>query len=146
MFAIVGTSTYWCPLSMLYQTKYSIFANVCLIFELLLSEFFCHHGGHLGFHWWARHIDIRNGVSYHWKHHSHKHREDNSYRSQNMAISAILYILAAILDSGDRIAKPTSIMVLQPLINHRKWYRGLSSPSRLKVKYFSRHFGGHLGF
>ena len=48
----------------------------------------------------------------------HQDREDNSYRSQNMAISAVLYILAAILDSGDRIAKPTSRMVLQPLIIH----------------------------
>ena len=37
-----------------------------------------------------------------------------------MAISEVLYILAAILDSGDRIAKPTSRMVLQPLIIHKK--------------------------
>ena len=34
----------------------------------------------------------------------HQDREDNSYRSQHMAISAVLDILAAILDSGDRIA------------------------------------------
>ena len=33
-----------------------------------------------------------------------------------------LNILAAILDSGDRIATPTSGMVLQPLIIHTKWY------------------------
>ena len=33
-----------------------------------------------------------------------------------MAISAALDILVAILDSGDRIAKPTSRMVWQPLI------------------------------
>ena len=31
-------------------------------------------------------------------------------------------ILAAILDAGERIAKPTSGMVLQPLIIHTKWY------------------------
>ena len=41
--------------------------------------------------------------------------------SQNMAISAVLYILAAILDSGDMIAKSTSGMDLQPLITHTKW-------------------------
>ena len=33
-----------------------------------------------------------------------------------------LNILAAILDYGDRIATPTSGMVLQPLITHTKWY------------------------
>ena len=49
-------------------------------------------------------------------------REDNSYRSQSIAISAVLDILAAILNSGDRIATPTSGMVLQPLITHTKWY------------------------
>ena len=37
-----------------------------------------------------------------------------------MAISAVLDILAAILDSGDWITKPTSRMVLQPLIFHKK--------------------------
>ena len=51
----------------------------------------------------------------------HQDREENSYISHNMAISAVLDILAAILDSGDRIAKPTSIIVLQPLIIHKKW-------------------------
>ena len=39
-----------------------------------------------------------------------------------MTISAVLDILATNLDSGDRIAKPTSIMVLQHLIIHKKWY------------------------
>ena len=48
----------------------------------------------------------------------HHDREVNSYRSQHMAISAVLYILAAILDSGDQ--KATSRMVLQPLIIHKK--------------------------
>ena len=52
----------------------------------------------------------------------HQDCEDNSYRSQPLAISAVLNILAAILDSGDRIAKPTIRMVLQPLIIHKKWY------------------------
>ena len=33
-----------------------------------------------------------------------------------------LDILAAILVSHDRIAKPSSRMVLQPLIIHKKWY------------------------
>ena len=48
--------------------------------------------------------------------------EDNSYRSKHFAISAVLNILAAILDYGDRIAKTTTRMVLQPLIIHKKWY------------------------
>ena len=52
----------------------------------------------------------------------HQDCEDNSYRSQHLAISAVLNIVAAILDSGDRITKSTSIMVLQPLIIHKKWY------------------------
>ena len=52
----------------------------------------------------------------------HQDCEDNSYRSQHLAISAVLNILAAILDSGDRIAKSTTVMVLQPLIIHKKWY------------------------
>ena len=30
--------------------------------------------------------------------------------------------VGAILDSGDRIVTPTSVMVLQPLITHTKWY------------------------
>ena len=51
-------------------------------------------------------------------HYRHQDREDNSYRSQIIAISAVLDTLAAILDSGDRIAIPTSRMVLQPLIIH----------------------------
>ena len=38
----------------------------------------------------------------------HQDCEDNSYSSQHLAISAVLNILAAILDSGDRIAKPTN--------------------------------------
>ena len=41
-------------------------------------------------------------------------REDNSFRSRNITISAVLYILATILDYGNRIAKTTSGMVLQP--------------------------------
>ena len=49
----------------------------------------------------------------------HQDCEDNSYRSQHLANSAVLNILAAILDSGDRITKPTSRMVLQPLIIHK---------------------------
>ena len=47
-------------------------------------------------------------------------------------------ILAAILDSHDRIAKPSSRIVLQPLIIHKSGIRRCSSPSRLKVKYFSK--------
>ena len=50
----------------------------------------------------------------------HQYYEDNSYRSQHLAISAVLNMLAAILDSGHRIAKPTSRMVLPPLIIHKK--------------------------
>ena len=49
-----------------------------------------------------------------------------------------LDILAAILDSHDRIAKPSSSMVLQSLIIHKSGIRRFSSPSRLKVKYFSK--------
>ena len=53
----------------------------------------------------------------------HQYCEDNSYRSQHLTISAVLNILAAILDSGDRIAKPTTRMVLQPLIIHKSGIR-----------------------
>ena len=55
---------------------------------------------------------------------------------------------AAILDSGDQITKPTSRMVLQPLIIHKKsGIQRLSSPSRLKVILpKSRYDGCHLGF
>ena len=48
--------------------------------------------------------------------------EDNSYKSQHIEISAVLYIWAAILDYGDRIATSTSEMVSQPLIIRKKWY------------------------
>ena len=37
-------------------------------------------------------------------------------------LNILAAILAAILDSGDRIATPTSGMVVQPLITHTKWY------------------------
>ena len=54
------------------------------------------------------------------QHYRHQNQEDNSYRSQNIAISAVLDMLAAILYDGDQIAKPTSRMVVQPLIIHKK--------------------------
>ena len=37
-------------------------------------------------------------------------------------LNILAAILAAILDSGAWIATPTSGMVLQPLIIHKKWY------------------------
>ena len=38
------------------------------------------------------------------------------------ANSAVLCSLAAILDYGNRIAKTTSGIVLQPLVIHKKWF------------------------
>ena len=37
-------------------------------------------------------------------------------------LNMLAAILAAILDSGDRIETPTSGMGLHPLITHTKWY------------------------
>ena len=53
-------------------------------------------------------------------------------------LNMLAAILAAILDYGDQIANPTSRIVLQPLIIHKSGIRRISSPSRLKVKYFTK--------
>ena len=47
---------------------------------------------------------------------------DDSLVHLDEKLNILAAILAAILDSGDRIATPTSGMVLQPLITHTKWY------------------------
>ena len=39
-----------------------------------------------------------------------------------MTISAVLYIVVAILNYVDRIATPTSGMILQPLKTHTNWH------------------------
>ena len=47
---------------------------------------------------------------------------DNSLVHLDKKLNILAAILAAILDSCDRIATPTSGIVLQPLITHTKWY------------------------
>ena len=47
---------------------------------------------------------------------------DDSIVRLDWKLNILAAILVAILDSGDRIATPTSGMVLQPLITHTKWY------------------------
>ena len=47
---------------------------------------------------------------------------DDSLVHLDEKLNILAAILAAILDSGDRIAKPSSRMVFQPLIIHKKWY------------------------
>ena len=47
---------------------------------------------------------------------------DDSLVHLDEKLNILSAILAAILDSGDRIATPTSGMVLQRLITHTKWY------------------------
>ena len=47
---------------------------------------------------------------------------DDSLLHLDEKLIILAAIMAAILDSGDRIATPTSGMVLQPLITHTKWH------------------------
>ena len=47
---------------------------------------------------------------------------DDSLLHLDEKLNILAAIMAAILDSDDRIATPTSGMVLQPLITHTKWY------------------------
>ena len=47
---------------------------------------------------------------------------DDSLVHLNEKLNVLATILAAILDSGDRIATPTLGMVFQPLISRTKWY------------------------
>ena len=47
---------------------------------------------------------------------------DDSLLHLDERLNILSAIMAAILDSGDRIATPTSGMVLQPLITHTKWH------------------------
>ena len=47
---------------------------------------------------------------------------DDSLGHLDYKLDILSAILAAILGSHDRIAKPSSRMVLQPLIIHKKWY------------------------
>ena len=47
---------------------------------------------------------------------------DDSLLHLDEKLNILAAIMAAILDSGDRIAKPSSRIVLQPLIIHKKWY------------------------
>ena len=69
----------------------------------------------------------------HCKHYRHHYREDNSYRSKHMAISAVLDILAGILDSGDMIEK--NFRNGCPALDYPKMDSiRLASPSILKVK------------
>ena len=64
-------------------------------------------------------------------------------------LDILVAILAAILDSHDRIAKPSSRIVLQPLIIHKKV--GLDDflvhlDYKLNIFPKSRSDGCHLGF
>ena len=47
---------------------------------------------------------------------------DDSLVHLDYKLDMLVAILAAILDLHDRIAKPSSRIVLQPLIIHIKWY------------------------
>ena len=47
---------------------------------------------------------------------------DDSLVHLDEKLNILAAILAVILNSGDRIATPTSGLVFQPLITHTKWY------------------------
>ena len=49
------------------------------------------------------------------------HLEEEDY-TWMMILNILAAMLAAILDSSDRIVTPTSGIVLHPLITHTKWY------------------------